>query len=438
MRRTVRAAATWLPLILLMALGLRIAFLWNFAAHNPRQALGTVPFLFESGNIAYSLATGHGFSSPFRVDTGPTAWMTPVYPLVLAGIFRLFGAYTFSAFIAAAMVNILATTLASIPIYAAGKRIAGRGTAAGAAWLWAVFPNAIQIPSTSLWDASIAALLAAALLWATLVLAESKGAGVRSWIGYGLLWGGALMTTATLGGLLPFLFGWMAYRRQRLGLAWVARPALAVVVAALSCLPWAARNYEVFHAFIPLRSILGLQLWVGNNPDAKEIWLGTQHPIHDAAERQKYVDLGEVRYMQDAKQKAIRYMVTHPAREADLVWHRILEFWSGGSPQPVRDFFRARSDWFRFVLLFNLIVAVAGAIGIIALMRSRNAYWFPLAVFPVVLPWAYYLTVVLPRYSLPVDPAVILLAAVALGVLFGRRASNVRKTGQVRANRPAP
>jgi 4-amino-4-deoxy-L-arabinose transferase-like glycosyltransferase len=418
MRRTLRAARTSLPLILLVAFSLRIAFLWNFAAHNPTQALGTVPFLFESGNIAYSLATGHGFSSPFRVDTGPTAWMTPVYPLILAGIFRLFGTYTFSAFLAAAMINILATTLASIPIYAAGRRIGGAGTAAGAAWLWAVFPNAIEIPSTSLWDASIAALLAATILWATLALAESKGAALRPWIGYGLLWGSALMTTATLGGVLPFLFGWMAYRRHRLALRWLGRPVLAMAVAALCCLPWAARNYEVFHAFIPLRSILGLQLWVGNNPDAQEIWLGTQHPIHDGAERQKYVDLGEVRYMKDAEQKAIRYMTTHPGREANLVWHRFLEFWSGGSPQPITDFFRARSAWFRFVLLLNLVVAVGGGVGIIALVGRRNAYWFPLAVFLMVLPWAYYLTVVLPRYSLPVDPAVMLLAAVAAGIRF--------------------
>ncbi|HXW57536.1 MAG TPA: glycosyltransferase family 39 protein [Candidatus Cybelea sp.] len=416
MRRTFRAAGTSLPLILLVAFGLRVAFLWNFAAHNPKQALGTVPFLFEAGNIAYSLVTGHGFSSPFRVDTGPTAWMTPVYPLILAGIFRLFGAYTFSAFLAAAMVNILATTLASIPIYAAGKRIGGAGTAAGAAWLWAVFPNAIEIPSTSLWDASIAALLAATILWATLVLAESKGTGLGPWVGYGLLWGSALMTTATLGGLLPFLLAWMVYRRHRLALGWLLRPVLAMAVAALCCLPWAARNYEVFHAFIPLRSILGLQLWVGNNPQAQEIWLGTQHPIHDGAERQKYVDLGEVRYMRDAEQKAMRYMATHPGREANLIWHRFLEFWSGGSPRPITDFLRARSAWFRFVLLFNLVVAGGGAMGIIVLVRSKNACWFPLVVFLAVLPWAYYLTVVLPRYSLPVDPAVML--AVAAGIRF--------------------
>jgi 4-amino-4-deoxy-L-arabinose transferase-like glycosyltransferase len=427
--RRIRWTATSLTLIVLVAFGLRVGFLWNYAAHNPKQALGTVSFLFESGNIGVSLATGHGFASPFRVDTGPTAWMTPVYPLILAGIFRIFGTYTFASFLAAAMLNILATTFACIPIYAAGQRIGGKAVAAGAAWLWAVFPNAIQVPSTSMWDASIAALLAATILWATIALAQSARTRLDDWMGYGLLWGFALMTTATLAGVLPFLFGWLAYRRRKEHRThWVAKPLLALVMAGLCCAPWAIRNYVVFHAFIPLRSILGLQLWAGNNPDAQEIWLGTQHPIHDGVERQRYVDLGEVAYMKEVEHNAIRYMIAHPRREADLIQARFMDFWSGGTPHPLEDYTRARSLWFRFVLIFNLVIAVGGAVGILAMLTKRNACWFPLAVFPIVLPWAYYLTVVLPRYSLPVDPAMLLLTAVAVWAPFEwrRRASGAR------------
>jgi 4-amino-4-deoxy-L-arabinose transferase-like glycosyltransferase len=417
--RRIRSATKSLILIVLVAFLLRVAFLWNYAAHNPQQALGTVPFLFESGNIAVSLATGHGFASPFRVDTGPTAWMTPVYPLILAGIFRVFGTYTFASFLAAAMLNILATTFACIPIYAAGRRVAGRAVAAGAAWLWAVFPNAIQIPSTSMWDASLAALLAATILWATIVLAQSTRTRSDDWMGYGLLWGLALMTTATLAGVLPFLFGWLSYlRRRQHRLHWMAKPVLALIVAGLLCAPWTMRNYVTFRAFIPLRSILGLQLWVGNNPGAEEIWLGTQHPIHDGVERQKYVDLGEVEYMKEAEHNALRYMVAHPRREAGLIGARFLEFWSGGTAHPLEDYSGARSLWFRLVVVFNLAIAIGGAAGILAMRITANACWFPLAVFPIVLPWAYYLTVVLPRYSLPVDPAMMLLAAYAVWVPF--------------------
>lgn len=417
-RRKIRSAATSLVLIVIVALGLRAAFLWNYASHNPRQALSTIPFLFESGNIAVSLATGHGFASPFRVNTGPTAWTTPIYPGILAAIFRIFGIYTFSAFLAACAVNILATALACIPIFYAGKRMGGLAFGAGAAWLWAVFPNAIEIPSTSMWDASLAALLAAIILWATLALAERGADRDRAipwdWIGYGLLWGLAVMTTATLIGLLPFLLGWIAFRRWKKGLSWVKKAALAVGLLALCCLPWTVRNYEIFHAFVPARSILGLQLWVGNNPQAKAVWLGTQHPIHDSAERAQYVAMGEIAYMQRKERAAIRYMLAHPAREVYLTWKRFLEFWSGGTPEPIADILRSRSAWFDFVLLFNLITAVGALSGIIALFCRRSVYLFPLAVFPVVFPWAYYLTVVMPRYSLPIEPAVMLLSVAAI------------------------
>ncbi len=432
MNPNVRRAATSVALITVVALALRALFLWNYATHNSHHALGIVPFLFESGNIAVSLASGHGFASPFRVYTGPTAWTTPVYPGILAGIFRVFGIYTFAAFLAACAVNILATGLACIPIFYAGKRMGGVALGAGAAWLWAVFPNAIEIPSTSMWDASLAALLAAIILWATIVLAQrggqlrglnARGGGVPwDWIGYGLLWGLAVMTTATLICLLPFLLGWIIYRRRRGGKPCVGRAALAVGLMILCCVPWTVRNYEVFHAFVPMRSILGLQLWVGNNPQAEPIWLGTQHPIHDSAERADYVEMGEIAYMRQKEHDALAYMARHPSRDAYLAWKRFLEFWSGGTPTPVADLFRSRSIWFDFVLLFNVLVAISALVGIVVLGRRRSAYFLPLAVFAIVFPWAYYLTVVMPRYALPIDPAVMLLTAVALGSLAARKA----------------
>src|SRR5579871_6422261 len=133
---------TSLPLILFVALAIRVAFVIDYKSHNSDRAVSVIPFLFESGNIAHSLATGGGFASPFRVDTGPTAWMTPVYPLILAGWMKLFGPYTFASYIAAVGMNICLSSLACIPLFLAAKRIGGKGLAATAAWIWAIFPNA--------------------------------------------------------------------------------------------------------------------------------------------------------------------------------------------------------------------------------------------------------------------------------------------------------
>ena len=412
MKNSLRAATTSLWLILAVALFLRVGYLWNYAHDHPRQAVSVVPFLFESGNIAHSLAVGNGFSSPFRVETGPTAWMPPVYPLLLAGVFRIFGVYTFHSYIAAAFLNICFATLTCVPLFFAGKRIGGVDVAAGAAWLWAIFPNAILIPVQSMWDASLSALLVAAIFWATLALAGSSR--VRDWCGYGLLWGCTLMTNATLIALLPLLLVWLAYRAQKEQRPWIGRAALSIGIVVLCCVPWTIRNYEIFHTFVPLRSVLGLQLWLGNNDSTHDIFRAELHPIYDAAERAKYVEMGEIAYMHEKQLQAVQYMETHPAREAHLIGRRIISLWSGGTPTPIADFVNIPSLWFRFVLLFNGIAALGALLGIVILFRRRNVYAFPAAVFPIVFPWAYYLSLVLPRYRLPIDPIIMLLTAIAI------------------------
>jgi hypothetical protein len=185
--KRLRAALTSLLLITAVAMCLRLGYGWDYVQHRPHRALGVIPFLFEPGNIAASLVNGKGFSSPFRVETGPTAWLTPVYPLLLAGIFRLCRLYTFQSFAAAASLNILFSACTCVPIYYAGRRIGGTRVAVIAAWLWAVFPNAIKLPVEAMWDTSLAALLAACILWATLALDGSRR--LTDWCAYGLLWG---------------------------------------------------------------------------------------------------------------------------------------------------------------------------------------------------------------------------------------------------------
>lgn len=394
---------------------MRLAFAWDYQAHTPHRALRALPFLFESGNIAYSLASGHGFGSPLRVDTGPTAWMTPLYPLLLSGIMRVFGIYTFQSWVAAVSINICFSTLACLPIHYAGKRIGGTGLGAGAAWLWAVFPNAILLSFQSLWDTSLSALLGAIAVWATLRLAGSARA--RDWGAYGFLWGVILMANAAVLSLLPLLLGWAAYRNRKTGLPALRNAAVACGIAILCCAPWTIRNYLVFHSIVPLRSTLGLQLWVGNNPKAHVIWLGEQHPINDTSERAQYTQMGEISYMAEKREDAVRYILTHPRHEAELIGGRFVMLWAGGTPHPIDDFFRIHSAWFRYVLIFNLGAGLGAFCGIVLLFRNHSVYAFPLAAGPILFPFAYYLTLALPRYRHPIDPTLLLLTAVAISAI---------------------
>ena len=175
---------------------------------------------------------------------------------------------------------------------------------------------------------------------------------------------------------------------------------------------------------MPLRANLGVQLWCGNNDAARDLWLGEGHPIHDSFERAHYIEIGEIAYEREKRAKALNYMETHPQRELHLTWVRFKTYWSGGTPTPLADFVRSRSVWFRYVVLFNLLTGLGALGGIVVLALRRSAYAIPLAVFPLVFPWAYYLTIVEPRYRQPVDAAAMLLTAIALAgmVKSGRRA----------------
>src|SRR5271165_7054344 len=122
MKDTFRKVATSLALILIVAMGVRVAFAWDQVRKIAPDILGVVPFQQETGNIAYALAEGKGFSNVFRTETGPTAWLAPIYPLMVAATFKVFSVFTARAFFACAGLNILFSSAACMPIFFAGKR----------------------------------------------------------------------------------------------------------------------------------------------------------------------------------------------------------------------------------------------------------------------------------------------------------------------------
>jgi 4-amino-4-deoxy-L-arabinose transferase-like glycosyltransferase len=416
-------AATSLTLILVIALGARVAYAWNQERKVRADLVGLVPFLNETGNIAYSLAAGHGFSSPYWQETGPTAWLTPVYPALVAAIFRIFGIHTPHSFFAIVFLNILFSTATCVPLFYIGKRVGGLGVASGAAWLWAIFPNAIMIPYEWVWDTSLAALLMATILWATLELADTQS--VRAWCGYGLLWGFALMTNPSLGSLLPLLLGWAAYRAWKTGQSRTSRPLLACAIAVLCCVPWTVRNYFAFHRFIPLRSNLPFELWLGNNEQFDEQSQVVPPANPELAEIRNYIHMGETAFMQNKWQKAVGFMRTHPQLEITLFGRRFVATWTGVE-KPIESVRDTDSPLVRVVIITNTLAALGALCGILALLRSRNIYAFPLATVPIVYPLIYYVTHTSLRYRHPIDPVLLLLVAIAIAAIVPNRRVQAR------------
>jgi hypothetical protein len=429
--------ALYLAAILVVAFLARLAFAWDQEQKIPRDALAIVPFAQETGNIAYSLAHGQGFSSPFRNNTGPTAWLVPVYPFLLSIIFRLFDPDTVRALNAAVLLNSLLSAAACVPIFSIGRRIGGIPAALLAAAFWALLPSAIMLPFEWIWDTSLSALLAAILLAATLRVAESQRA--RDWCAYGLLWGFALLSNAALGSLLLPWLAWAGYRRahstpqpensgtphrRSADHRWKL-PLLALAIAILCCLPWTVRNYVEFHKLIPLRSNFSFELWSGNNNIFDPHTGNAMARITLYGEVRQYTQLGETAYMQDKWRKATLFIRTHPLLESKLFLARIISTWMG-TQRPWNDFLHADSWLPRLVFAVNALLLLGTLAGIVLLYRRRSAAAFPLAIAPLVFPIVYYITHTSLRYRHPLDPVLVILTAFSLISLFNVQPSPPR------------
>src|SRR5271168_4103660 len=201
-------------------------------------------FIFEMANLAYSVATGHGFASPFRGDTGPSAWTPPLYPWVIALAFRVFGIYSHAAALAILLFNSVFSALTSWTIYRIARRVFNEAVAVWSGWVWALLPYSIYWAVTWIWETSLSAFLLSLLFMLTL---EMEGEDrISSWFGYGLLWGIAALVNTSVLAWLPFSGCWLAYRLHLRGKRFVAPAAVSALVFWAVLTPWLVRNYSVF------------------------------------------------------------------------------------------------------------------------------------------------------------------------------------------------
>src|SRR5882672_5664831 len=92
MKQSLKRLFSFPVLIVGFAFALRMIVMCVLWRRAPTPIKANPPFGLELVRVARAIAAGEGFSSPLHdMDTGPTAWFTPIYPYLLAGIFKLWG-----------------------------------------------------------------------------------------------------------------------------------------------------------------------------------------------------------------------------------------------------------------------------------------------------------------------------------------------------------
>ncbi len=385
---------------------LRIAWIAIGHTYKFKSTDANFGFGWEMGRIGAAIASGRGFSDPFGLPTGPTAWEPPAYPYLTGGVFLLFGIYSKTSAFVLLTFNSICSALTCIPIFLIARRIFSQRVAMWSAWAWALLPNVMFWCTRWIWETSLSTLLLAAIFWLTLTMEDREG--WKPWFAFGLLWGAAALTSTSLLSFLPAAGIWVCYSRVGRGKKSLAGVLLASLVFCVCVTPWVVRNYQTFGKFIFIRDNFGAELRLGNGPGADGTWMEYLHPTQDFYAMRQYESMGELAYVAMREQQAMEYIREDYFRFAGLCAKRFVYFWAGPpkATQP-RWMNEAKNSLF-------LATSVLTFWGLARALRQRRP-GAPLLLWLVLLyPAIYYVVFPAPRYRVPIESEMTVLCVFLL------------------------
>lgn len=351
--------------------------------------------------------------------------MAPLYPLLLAGVFKLFGIYSTASAWVIVSLNCAFGALTCFPLYYIARISCGARFAIISAWAWALFPYSIDFSGEMIWSTVLNALLLTTGL--ALTIALERRPSLVLWAAWGAFWGIVGLTEPSLLTCLAVSGLWLVYRLRRNGLPWTHfwRLIFSAIVFCLIVSPWFVRNYRTFHQFMPFRDGFGLVMYEGNSSDTLVMFPDWTNPAHNDAELEQYTKLGEIAYMAQKKQQAAAEINSHPGRFAWATIRRIVFTWTGywdvsAAYRQIEPFAIPN------VFMATILTLLAGTGLVFAFKRAvRFAALFAavLLFYPVV----YYISQTSMAYRHPIDPLLVLLGVLAF---------DARKTEDPRAVRP--
>jgi hypothetical protein len=337
---------------------------------------------------------------PFRVKF---IFYPPLYPYFIAVIYRAFGSLAAVQWVQAAVGSLLVP-----PVGLAGGRAFGRRAGLLAAGLVAVYPDLVWF-SGRFWSETLFMVF---LWWGVeRTMRADATRSTRVAAVAGLLFALAALTRELALYLAPIVALWLLRPATggRPSPGSPKRVAALVLGLVLGVAPWTIRNAILFHAFIPVSTMGGLNLWQGNTLTLNHL------QIYEILER---ID-GPV-----AQDRYCKRMAWESIRDRQPLWifeklgEQMPEFWKAGSeivdqmvgreacgPLPVRT---------RVLLEVATIAPWVLLLGpfLLGLARVRwNAAGGLLLALLVAYNLAHVVALATTRYRLPVVPVVLIVAS---------------------------
>lgn len=305
----------------------------------------------EYFHIAKALAAGKGFADPFQEPTGPTAWMPPVLPTLMAGILRLSDGDRDCVVAVLVCLHVFALVGTGVLVLAMVAQTTQRVGAGLATFVFLLamlcqFRQCFQ-RAHDFWLVllTIDLLIVGCCWWRPLHAptrvradrhsplrpvpapqkrsAKDSRAGLWPAAGWGLF-GGLCALCSPIVGFTWVVWSFFLGLQQR---AW-SRLALTALVAGLTLAPWTVRNYLVLGHFIPVKSNLIYELYQSQCLQEDGLLQNTTIRLHPTSsrsqERQEYRALGETDYLKRKGEQFWQAVWADPGDYLDRVAERFL------------------------------------------------------------------------------------------------------------------
>ncbi len=286
----------------------------------------------EYDEIARAVRSGRGFSDPFREPSGPTAWMPPVLPYVLAGLY-------WAADDDRQVVEELIVSIKTLVLVLTGLLVVREGRRLGHPWLtYLILIGGFATHFYRLFQCTHD-------VWLLLLVVN------LIWLGIGALWtapkstlaavawralGGMAALCSPIAGAVWALVTTLRWRprgsgNRLLSRAWqhACKPlAIVALCSMIVVAPWIVRNRIVLGAWIPIKSNGPYEIWQAlclDDDGVVDFATGISHPWRSRGEqRTEYIEQGEMPFLA-ARWPMIRKVIReHPGWWPEQSANRLL------------------------------------------------------------------------------------------------------------------
>jgi hypothetical protein len=368
----------------------------------------------EYNSIAGAIVAGRGFADPFKDQTGPTAWMPPVLPVILAGL-RLLGNNDTEAVTAMfVLLQDLSLIGTGLLLLALARHTTGQLRLTTVLFIGALlfyFRLSFQFTHDCWLILATLDLLIAGMVW----LRPFEG-GWRRAVVWGIFGGFCALVSPVVGlcwGVLALATG---LRRGRW--KWFT---IAVLMSMLTIAPWVIRNYLLFGRLIPVKSNLAFELYQSQCVQPGGVLSGNifgSHPYaNNGEERWLYQKMGEMAYLDEKWKLFCEAVRANPGdfveRTANRFFAATLEY------APFNSFEENQHPWRSWLPWVSRLAYPLPFLSLVVLLVS--AIWRPLSAAQWIV-IGVYISYLLPyvivsyyeRYKFPIIVAEVMLVVWAL------------------------